>query len=689
MHAMPARNSDGKDALRCDVLRMPLKSTVNRDVHTRHYGLLVFLVLLAMLLGAELMAQVSKPAANTPAAPATVPVTPTATPPAMTAADMEAFFDGMVPVTLERENIAGVVVLVVKDGKVLFTKGYGYADVAKKKPVSPEGTMFRPGSTSKLFTWTAVMQLVEQGKLDLDRDVNDYLDFRIPPMNSQPVTLRNIMTHTAGFEEVVQNLIVKDQKALTPLGDYLKKHQPERVYVAGTTPAYSNYGATLAGYIVQRVSGQQFDSYVEEHIFLPLGMTHSTFRQPLPEALKPLMSNGYTLASQPAKPYEFVEPAPAGSVAATATDMARFMIAHLQDGQFEGVQILRPETARLMHALQFQSNPAMSGMALGFYEETRNGHRIIGHAGDLQCFHTDLHLIPDAGVGFFISQNSAGKGTIRTAVWDKFLDRYFPYELPSAAAVATARQDAQLVSGRYMSSRRAETTLIRVIGVASQLKVFANPDGTISADSLKNLAGEPIKFREIAPLIFRDVNGQDRIAFERDNSGRLLMSIDFPFMVFQKSRWFENSALQLPMIIGALAIFVLTLLLWPVAAIIRRHYGKVLDLPPAQRRLRLVVHLVCVVDLVFLLGFLVFFSVGMRKLEMLGPRFDALMRAIQIVGWLGVVGTVAAVYNVVRTWTVPDRWLWSKLADTVIGLACLAFVWFVFTWNMLHWSLRY
>src|SRR5207249_3663291 len=221
---------------------------------------------------------------------------------------------------------------VVKDGKVLFAKGYGYADVEKKTPVSPETTLFRPGSISKTFTWTALMQQVELGKVNLDHDVNEYLDFRIPATYSKPITVRNVMTHTPGLDETVEELFVSDAKAFKQLGDYLKQYLPARIYPPGTIPAYSNYGATLAGYIVQRVSGEPFDQYIDNHIFKPLSMERSTFRQPLPDALLPLMSKGYDVASQPAKPFEHVEAAPAGSSSVTAMDMTHFMIAHLQNG---------------------------------------------------------------------------------------------------------------------------------------------------------------------------------------------------------------------------------------------------------------------------------------------------------------------------------------------------------------------
>lgn len=617
------------------------------------------------------------------------PVPPTAH--AITPEDVGAFLDGIMPQQLARSDIAGAVVSVVKDGKVIFAKGYGYADVEKKTPVSADNTLFRPGSISKLFTWTAVMQLVEQGKLDLDRDVNDYLDFKIPATYSKPITLRNIMTHTPGFEEAVQELFVADAKDLKPLNQYLPEHLPQRIFPPGTTPAYSNYATTMAGYIVQRVSGQPFDDYIDEHIFKPLGMSHCTFRQPLPADLKPLMSKGYQLASQPAKPFEYVEAFPAGSSSVSAMDMTHFMIAHLQDGQYQGVQILKPETARLMHSRQFENLPDMNAMALGFYEETRNGHRIIGHGGDTEFFHSDLHLVPDSQLGFFVSYNSAGKGDVsnRTAVWHAFLDRYFPYDPPAGEKLANAAQDAQMVAGHYIVSRRADSTFLKVINVAGEDKISVNPDGTISASDLKDMNGQPKKFREIAPLMFRDVNDQDRLAFKRDASGNLVAVIDYPFMVFQKAAWYENSMLQLPLIIISLIILLLTLILWPVGGLLRKHYDKPLVLDPGQKRIRLAVRLTCVAYLLFFAGLLTFVSIGLKDIGILSPRGNPWLRLIQIFGWLGVIGTIVVVYNAIKSWKDSQRWLCSRVGDALIALACVGVIWFIFTWNMLNWSLRY
>ncbi|MBS0379658.1 MAG: beta-lactamase family protein [Proteobacteria bacterium] len=255
----------------------------------------------------------SAPAANTPAtgpAPSlAAPPGKTAVPPAPAAAaapvgthaleraDLEAWLDGFMPYALQTGDIAGGVVAVVKDGDILFEKGYGYADVEAKRPVDPTTTMFRPGSVSKLLTWTAVMQLVGEGKLDLDKDVNEYLDFKLPSRADGPITLRTIMTHTAGFEEQIKSLISSDPKALIPLPEYAKNYTPIRIYKAGSTPAYSNYATALAGHIIERVSGQSFDDYIDQHVLQPLEMEHSTFRQPLPEKFAADMAKGYRLAS--------------------------------------------------------------------------------------------------------------------------------------------------------------------------------------------------------------------------------------------------------------------------------------------------------------------------------------------------------------------------------------------------------
>ena len=648
--------------------------------------------LLAIILSASAFSQSVSPNPSTPKPPASNKEVPgEVSHPELSPTDMESFLDGVVPLQLAREDIAGAVVAIVKDGKVLFAKGYGYSDVAKRTPVSVDATMFRPGSVSKLITWTAVMQLVEQGKLDLDRDVNDYLDFKIPPAYNKPITLRNLMTHTPGFEEMAEGVFVPDVKDLKPIGDFLKDRIPARIFPPGTTPAYSNYGATVGGYIVERVSGQPFNDYVDEHILKPLRMTRSTCREPLPDNLKAFMSQGYKVASEPAQAFEVVEALPAGSCSATAADMARFMIAHLEAGRYEGAQILRPETVELMHTRQFTMRNDMNGVAGEFYEETRNGHRIIGHAGDTLCFHTDLHLMPDTHLGFYISYNSLGKGETspREWVWHRFLDRYFPYAPPAGSSSANAKQDAQTLDGRYLVTRRAGTTILSLFDAVGQTNLSTNSDGTISVDDLKDLNGVPKKFREIGPLLFREEGGQQVIAFKRDDSGRLVLILDFPVFVFQKVAWYQDKTFVQAVVGGSAAVVLLALLFWPMGAILRRHYHNRLNLDPAQQRLRLFVRLGCAALLFFVLAFIIFLLQAFEHPSLATPSYNPLLRLFQLFGWIGVLGMIVTVYAAVRSWREKNFGVWTRLGNSLLALSCFVLVWFAFAHHLFTWNLLY
>jgi CubicO group peptidase (beta-lactamase class C family) len=609
----------------------------------------------------------------------------------LTAEDLGAFLDGFMPQQIEHADIAGAVVVVVKDGRLVFSKGYGYADVAKKVQISPETTLFRPGSISKLFTWTAVMQQVELGKLDLDRDVNDYLDFKIPPAFGKPITLRNIMTHSTGFEETAKDLFVGSADDLRPNKEYLQVHMPARIFPPGTTPAYSNYATTMAAYIVERVSGKSFNDYVEEHIFKPLNMTHATFRQPLPEALKPFMSNGYILGSGEPKPFEFVQVAPAGSLSASAVDMTHFMIAHLQNGHYGDGQILKPETAVQMHARQDGWPPAMNAMCLGFYEQWRDGHRSIGHGGDTVSFHSNLHLILDANAGLFVSYNSPGRAEIdpRGSLFNSFMDRYFPAAPPNDPVLASAAQDAKSVAGTYEVSRRFETNVLAVTTVLGETKVTVHPkDNTISM-GFKGLNQQPLHFRETSPMVFSQVDGKARIAFVKDATGRRVAYIDYPFMVFQQvNNTFDKQTLNYCIIGFSLSVIVLTLLMWPIGAMIRKHYGKPLTLDSGAKRLRLLVRLVCFGIVAYAAGLLIFVS-KLSNPSGLAERLDPWLHLLQVIGLLAGLGSLIAIFNALKSWGDGQQWFWNKLWNTFLAFACTGFFWFIYHWHLLNFHLSY
>jgi CubicO group peptidase (beta-lactamase class C family) len=615
---------------------------------------------------------------------------------ALDRADVESWLDGFMPYALESGNVAGGVVAVVKNGEVVLIKGYGYSDVAARAPVDPQRTLFRPGSTSKLFTWTAVMQLVEQGKLDLDRDVNAYLDFRIPEREGMPITLRNIMTHTAGFEEQVKQLILDDPKQLPSLKDYVEHAVPVRLFKAGSTPAYSNYATALAGYIVQRVSGQTFDDYMDAHLFKPLGMEHASFRQPLPSALAGDAAKGYDVASEPPKAYEIVTPAPAGSLAASGADMARFMIAHLEGGEYRGARILAPQTAKMMHETPLPMIAPLNRMVLGFYEQNYNGHRIISHGGDTEYFHSDLSLFLDDHVGLFISVNSAGRDgaahTIREGLFEQFADRYFP-GIPDQRQVdkKKAVADANVLTGYYDNSRRMETSFLSLTNLVAPIRVDADKEGTVSLSLLHGINGAARHYREVEPFVWVDPDSGWRLAAQVVSGRVARFSADeiSPFMVLEPVPWWRSPTWLQPAAAAAFVACLLTALLWPVAVLVRRRHRVALGLDGRIARGHLMSRLAAVAITAVTLGWATVVALGLSQLTILGPNLDPwlfLMHALSVMAYVG--GAATLIWAAYIVWTSRRRWP-ARVWNTTLALSAVILLWTACAYHLMAFRTTY
>ncbi len=605
-------------------------------------------------------------------------ITPGSAAHSLTRADVDAWLDGYLPYALRAGDIPGAVVVVVKDGTILTARGFGFADLAKRTPVDPAKTLFRPGSVSKLVTWTAVMQLVGAGKLDLDRDVNTYLDFTIPPYDGKPVTLRQIMTHTAGFEEAAKGIIAYDAGDNVGIAAYLKRWTPQRIFAPGTTPAYSNWATTLAGYIVQRVSGEDFDTYVDRHIFAPLGMHDATFRQPLPKALAAQMATGYPKAGE-AKGFEFIVPAPAGALAASGTDMGRFMIAHLQHGQLDGKAVLPPAVADTMHDSPLARVdplsllPPLNRMELGFFETNINGREVIGHLGDTSAFHTSLHLFMQDGVGLYVSFNSPGKagavGPLRTAVFEDFADRYFPtVAAPDGRVDATvAKRHAAMMVGNWTASRRVDSSFLAVVyNFIGQAKVGVGPKGELVIPSLTSAGGRPRQWIETAPFVWHDAYGHERLAAKVEGGKVVRWSFDLaaPFEVFLPVPAALSSTWLLPAAYAAIAVLLLTALHWPVAWYARRVYRAQHPLAGAALRAYRATRTMAAIEIALLVGWALFISAIFNGGKP-SPTMDGILAGLEIGSIVILVGTLLiAAWNAVTTWTGARRLtarLWSLL----------------------------
>lgn len=414
-------------------------------------------------------------------------------------AALPAFIDGVMAQQLATREVAGAIVTIVHKGKIVLNRGYGFADVAAGKPVDPQRTLFRPGSVSKLITWVALMQQVERGKVDLDADANQYIDYRIPPYNGAPVRVRDLLSHTPGMSDV-GDLTVDEVGKLRPYSEWLKTHVPTRQWAPGTEISYSNYGAALAGYIVERVSGEPYADYVERHIFAPLGMRSSYFREPLPAAVQPHMATGYKVKDGRlvAEPYElFSNVMPAGSGSSTGPDMARFIMAMLGDGKLGSARILTPRSVALLESNSIANAPHLPGMAHGFMVARESGPRMIGHGGNTGDFHSYLLLVPEADLGFFVS-TTGGTGSYgaRTELSDAIVGRLFP-QSPAPRWTGTATPPPV---GAYRMNRRDYSKPARP---EYDVKVsLAGPHGLTIVNQGKTSAWE-----QIGPALYEQVTG--------------------------------------------------------------------------------------------------------------------------------------------------------------------------------------
>ncbi|MBV8632302.1 MAG: beta-lactamase family protein [Silvibacterium sp.] len=631
----------------------------------------------------------------------TVPATPPGpqphseekTPPAnplsghtLDSADLQAFFDGVLPLQLERSDIAGASVIVIKDGNVLLQKGYGYSDWKKKTPVDPVTTIFRLASISKLFTWVSIMQLQEQGKVDLDADVNRYLDFRIKPAFGQPVTLRNLMTHTGGFEETLRDLIVTNPKWRIPLRDYLVQNQPRRLFPPGKVPAYSNYGVGLASYIVQRLSGEPFEQYVAEHIFVPLGMTHSTFYQPPPKGFPAAPSEGYRDSTDKAAVgFEIVNPPGAGALSSTAADMGRFGQALLNGGELDGTRILKPETLAQMWTPQFQANPKLPPQCMGFYQTWRNNLRWIGHEGDLIAFHSLFFVEPKEKLVLFVSYNSAGGGgKPRPEIVNMFSDRYYSAETKQAF-VNLPRVDLTAIEGTYETTRRADSTRLALTDLFDQRVAKVDKDGVLSVPDFKDLRGHTIKWRPIEQNLWQAVDWQERLFAIRDDQGKVVrLAFDFPGVQAERVKWYENGKFVLTVAaasLGVLGLVVLATILRTLRRVFLRRRPR-----PAQQPgtvwLPFVTKLAAWIWVALLGGLLGFFASAGDDLDLPTPAWDKWFHLVNFVTAIALVFSVFAIISGIRVWRRTELRRTTRIKFSLVALACL-----ILSWVSIHWHI--
>lgn len=647
-------------------------SFLGRDDVTILFGKLLAAALAVSVFAQASYAQDSEPVEDVEAVAPALEMSAT---PSLTESDLSAWLDGFMPYALMTGDIVGAVVTVVKDDQVLTNRGYGYADLETDAPVDASETLFRPGSISKLFIWTAVMQLVEQGKISLDTDVNVYLDFNLPT-NRGIVTMRHLMTHTPGFQEVAKDLFVENQTFEdADLREYLVTHIPQQIFDPGRIPSYSNYASSLAGYIVERVSGEPFATYIENHIFAPLGMVRSSFRQPLPDALAASMSKGYKSASDGiSQSFEVVVPMPAGALSSTGDDMAKFMIAHLSGG----AGLMQPETAEQMHTTLDNQFPPINGAALGFYREDLGGLNIIAHGGDTAWFHSNMVLLLDHGVGLYVSVNSGGgqaAGPLRRTLFTEFVDRYYPYETETPAPLSTSMAHSALAAGVYESSRAAEGNVLAIVRYASQLKVTVTEDGALKTPLIPGLSGSGEPLFEVAPWLWQSKSGR-RVAARIEGGVVTALATDPALFTFTPVPWYRSSAWLNPVMIGAAAVIILTFIAWPVRATARWRLNVSFPYRGARKKAYRLAPTAALLVILYFAGwgiFLTWLSGSIFNLE--ASRNESLLMLLYVSSILPIIAAFLSVSSA-RVVLGSRSTLFQKVSSIALVASMVFVIWF-------------
>ena len=607
-------------------------------------------------------------------------------------AALAAYVDGLVAGVMAREGIPGMLVSVVRNDRTLLAQGYGMAQLEPARPANGESTLFRIGSVSKTFTYTALMQLVEQGRVALEDPIDQHLPphLRVPDQGfGQPIRVRHLLTHTAGFEDTALGHLFKDDPAkVESLDDYLVRWRPHRVRAPDTYAVYSNYSVALLGALVAHVSGTGFESYIEQHLTGPLGMAHTTFREPLEgddsrridPQLGALIAAGYERergAFVPGRFEHVAHAAPAGAVSTSAADMARWMRMHLNEGVLEGTRVLGEDSARSMREVLFTNAEGASGVAHGFLTEQIGGHFSYGHGGATLYFHTAMLLLPELEAGVFVSANS---GNARLAVRDTArliaLRLLPPATAPAAVAPALSAVELQRYAGRYASNRRPYRSVEKLLlAPGGSAEVSVGADASLRVAS----AGGVVRYLPTGPNTFRAAEGDQRLVFITGNDGSVTgMVTDPAISVLERVNAWQSTPTLALLLTAATALSI-----GRVIGALRRHRLAPVHAP---RPGLAVVKVLAVLDAMTWLAFIG--TAIAAVVAMLGQGnallFDYPSQLLVVALALATAAAVLTAFEVLALVPVwRSRWrAWPKLRYTLAVLVLAATVAAMWQWNL-------
>jgi CubicO group peptidase (beta-lactamase class C family) len=593
---------------------------------------------------------------------------------------LEAFMDGTIESLMEKDHINGVTVSIVNRDSIYWSKGYGYADSDNDIRVDPEKSLFRMGSVSKLFVWTAVMQLYEDGLIDLDRDITEYIsDFSIPDNYQEPITMRHLMTHTPGFEDYYFSLFSVDSLPPSSLGEELKKHMPSRVRKPGVHSSYSNHGTSIAAYIVEKVSNLGWDEYVEQRIFQPLGMDITSFRYVLPERLKPIHSKGYTYTGgiYKSQTLKGIPLAPAGLATTSADDMAPFMMAHLNHGKYNGYQMLDSATVAMMHTQIFTHDPDLRGFCYGFFNLSQNGYKIIGHGGATEYFFSYLQLLPDDGYGIFISTNTQGGTDLIRRTTNLMIQTYFPDTTEKPSNINISDDVLARYNGSYLPNRRPIDRMTKIVALTNDPLSVSHKDGMIITSG-----GETNRWFPIDSNTFQHEKYTTRLSFDtdEDNQYNYLYMDSSPHTAFERIKTLETESFNILILIWSAGMGLLALIIWCFSYLIKKSYN-IKDL----RQLPLISKILVAINTLLIIVFLILVGNLMASTDFIFRASKTSDYVIMSIPILIFILTLLIFYLSLSHFRQRVKWR-SSIFYFIIATGMVAMTAMLYYWNMIGYK---
>ncbi len=596
---------------------------------------------------------------------------------------------------MARQGVPGGAFAIVREGKLVHSFGTGWADVETERNVVPERTLFYLASVTKPFTATAVLRLVEEGRLDLHRDVNDVLraasTVRVPAAFDRPVTLHDLLTHTAGFDDKNIGYVARVVSEVRPLAQYLKAELPVRRWAPGEVISYSNHGYGLAGHLIEVASGVDFGTYVRRTVLEPLDMRRTSATLPPPPELARDLATPYVwdprLGRATRAELGFRNLPPAGTISATVTDMAHFLIAHLESGSYQGTALLKPETVGRMHQRQFTHDSRLPGFAYGFYERPFRGRRVLEHAGGYVGAGALLVLVPELRTGLFVATNYAGTAP-HEAVRSALLAHLF--QLPDASPAPADPSPLEgfgdrmlAIAGSYHHTRYGRHNMEKIALLDGQIRVRSLARGRLE---LRPRGGKRTEWVELAPYLFRRQDGEELLSFAKGPDGRVArFHGSWPGAApaaFERVSWYEEDRTQVGLLLGFLAVFSLAFLALPIGALARWAKGRREGTEPTRKRAAVLAWGLSLLALVFLVGIDGLIGNSSYRIGLI----YGLSREMIALLWIPIASiplTAWTARECREAWRGGRGSLWDRLLLSAVSVGGAAVVAFAAHWNLL------